>query len=153
MSIVTKAGETLARGTMDRRRFMSRAAVTVFGVVAAWSVEGIKAPSAMAGASDACAHSSSSCQCSVCGTGYCTAVSASYCSGAACAGGCTYYGGCGWPTGPGYGCWCTQTCYYGSGQTEYGGYYKCCDCACPNNRKCSCRQFVRTCGNGTGQYC
>jgi hypothetical protein len=153
MTSVEQAGEFIARKTMDRRRFLHKASVTIFGVVAAFTVEGLKSPKALASASDACANTDSDCGCTPCSGVYCTSYNSGYCSGAACAGGCTYDGACGYNTSPGYGCWCTATCLYGTCGSGYGGYYKCCDCACPGSITCSCREFVKVCGPGIGTCC
>lgn len=152
MNTVAGLGEVVARRTMDRRRFLARASATAFGVVAALAVEGFAAPTALASAADACANHENACGCNPCGGLYCTTRNSAYCSGAACAGGCTYRGACKYNTSPGYGCWCTNNCIYG-GCTGYGGYYKCCDCTCPGGLVCSCRQFIKTCGKPLGICC
>lgn len=134
MSMVERLGEGVAR-RMDRRRFLTRAATGTFGAVAAWTVQGLGASPAFAAV---CSHTSSRCSCTPCANVHCRALNTSYCSGSACAGGCSYNYNCGYPDTA---CWCTETCC-----GPPAGYYQCCDCLCPGNRACSCRKFVRTHG-------
>ncbi|MGH2830618.1 MAG: hypothetical protein ACRDJM_09055 [Actinomycetota bacterium] len=148
-SVVDRAGETVARKTMGRRAVLGRGAGALFGLVTAWTVTGFRGSGALA-AVDNCARRRPECGCIACGGIYCTSINANYCDGAICQGGCSYYGGCGYPNPPGFGCWCTATCCYNNG--EYAGYYECCDCQCPPNNtiKCSCRRFVTTCRRARG---
>jgi hypothetical protein len=135
MSIIARAGEGLARG-INRRTAIKRAASAVFGAVAALSVEGWKRNSALAGH---CAYvTTGDCSCNPPYGTFCSQIDASYCSGATCAGGCSFdeswrYVG---------GCWCSATCEYTAEDgSPFSGYYKCCDCNCYGSQ-CSCREFV-----------
>lgn len=131
---VERMGEVLAR-PMTRRRVLSTSAATAFATVAAWTVGATKA------SANTCQATESVCGCDPPNATYCTHYSSSYCSGAACAGGCTYYYGFYSQTA----CWCTKKCCYKCGTIySYCGYYKCCDCKC-NGTLCGCRHFVYTC--------
>jgi hypothetical protein len=121
MTTVERTSEVLAR-QIGRRRLLNRAAAAVFGLVAAWSVEGIRAPGALA---DTCADKSGVNRCNF-PNGSC----GKFCDGSRCKGACkfdtSFYR---------TGCWCTLT----SG----GGYYECCDCNCNGQRRaCGCERFV-----------
>ncbi len=132
MSWVERVGEGLVR-RMDRRRLLRRAGASVFGLVAAWTVEGVAMPSALA------SHCSrvdyGQCTCHPPSGRYCRSLHWSYCEGSRCRGGCTYdY------TYYSTACWCTAICRYGGGTC---GYYRCCDCRCGGTR-CGCSGFNRT---------
>ena len=136
MSFVYKAGEVVAR-RMDRRRLLKRTAAGVFGVTAAWAVEGVRAPSALA---RTCVSVSSACHCAPIGP-WCNTVEQEWCDNGKCAGGCMFYHEIYPPTG----CWCTtDCCYRKSDGSRYCGYYKCCDCRCPRRTYCSCKKFHKT---------
>lgn len=136
MTAFEKAGETVARG-IDRRRLLRRSAASVFGVVAAWAVEGIRPPSALA---RTCTSVSSSCACQPIGE-FCNTIDPDWCKKGACAGNCRFYDEIYVPTG----CWCTRDCCYrDANNARVCGYYKCCDCKCPRGTNCSCKNFVRT---------
>lgn len=136
MTAFERAGEAVARG-IDRRQMLRRAAASVFGVAAAWAVEGIRPPSALA---RTCTSASSSCACAPIGE-FCNTIDTDWCDKGKCAGGCRFYDEIYEPTG----CWCTRDCCY---RTPDGGrvcgYYKCCDCKCPQRTNCSCKHFVKT---------
>lgn len=140
MDIVKRSGEVVAR-QINRRRFLEKSALTMFGAVAALAVDFPRLPTAEA--NDTCAHYSSSYSCGPLNGKYC---SPSYCQGAACnTSYCTYNTGS-WPDG----CWCTLTGDYNCGTSHsYSGYYKCCDCNCPGGG-CSCRNFNYTCKDCVG---
>jgi hypothetical protein len=132
MTTVERVGEGLAR-QLNRRQTLKRAAVAVFGAVAAWTVEGFRANSALA---QTCSFVSDNCGCTPPGGIYCNGLDPSFCAGSACSGACywdeTYrYAGA---------CWCSATCVYDGGQS---GYYNCCDCNC-NGTLCACREFIST---------
>ena len=136
MSVVSRTGEALAR-KVDRRSALTRGAATVFGAVAAWTVGGIRAPSALA---RTCTSQSSSCSCVPVGP-YCNTIRKEWCDNGACSGGCRFYDEIYAPTG----CWCTRECCYKRADgRRVCGYYKCCDCKCPQSTQCSCKKFVRT---------
>jgi hypothetical protein len=133
MTTVERIGEELAR-QLNRRQTLKRAAVAVFGAVAAWTVEGFHGNSALA---DHCAVvTEGSCTCTPPEGLYCNGLDPSFCEGSACSGGCYYdetyrYAGA---------CWCSAICLYeGSGP----GYYQCCDCNC-YEQLCACREFIPT---------
>jgi hypothetical protein len=130
MTLVERLGEALAR-QCQRRQLLKRAAVAVFGAVAAWSVEGFRGNSALAAS---CGYvTEGDCDCSPPDGLYCRRLDPSFCAGSACAGGCDWdesyrYAGA---------CWCSATCQYSSGT----GYYQCCDCTC-YGQQCGCREFI-----------
>jgi hypothetical protein len=136
MTMVERVGEGLAR-RLNRRQAVKRAAAAVFGMIAAWTVEGIRAPGALA--SHCALVSTGDCTCDPAYGIYCKRLNESYCAGSACAGGC-YYDETFWPGA----CWCSAICQYSS---QYGtpliGYYQCCDCNC-YGQQCACRQFLQT---------
>jgi len=112
---------------------LKRAAVAVFGAVAAWAVEGFRGNSALA---QQCSFVTDNCGCTPPGGLYCNQLDPSYCAGSACSGPCywdeTYrYAGA---------CWCSAICQYSGGES---GYYQCCDCNC-YGQLCACREFVST---------
>ena len=130
MMTVERVGEALAR-QLNRRQTLKRAAVAIFGAMAAWTVEGFRGHSALA---QHCGIVTDNCGCTPPGGLYCSGLDPSFCSGSACSGGCYYdesyrYAGA---------CWCTSICLYeGSGP----GYYQCCDCNC-YGQLCGCREFI-----------
>ena len=134
MTTVERVGERLAR-QLNRREMLKRAAVAVFGAVAAWTVEGFRGNGALA---QQCSFVSDNCGCTPPGGRFCSGLEPSFCSGSVCSGGCYYdesyrYVGA---------CWCSAVCQY---PTEYEGsyvtgYYQCCDCNC-YGQQCACRQF------------
>ena len=126
MAVVERVGEALAR-RLDRRRVVGRAAAAAFGAVAAWAVEGIGAPGALA---LTCSVYSSSCHCNYPRNRQCDRLKHGSCNGSQCGGGCRPQPNAYTNSG---GCWCTQTCN--------GGYYECCDCQCPGG-SCGCSKFV-----------
>ena len=132
MTLVERVGEGLER-TLDRRAALKRGAVALFGAVAAWTVEGFSGDGALA---DHCGISTDNCACTPPEGLYCDALDPSFCTGAACSGGCYYdesyrYAGA---------CWCSAICRYDGGAA---GHYQCCDCNC-YGRLCACREFVAT---------
>jgi hypothetical protein len=133
MTMVDRVGEELAR-QLNRRQTLKRAAVAVFGVVAAWTVEGFRGKSALA---QQCGFvTEGDCTCNPPEGVYCSGLDESFCAGAQCDGGCTYdesyrYAGA---------CWCSATCRYEGGES---GYYQCCDCDC-YGQLCACREFIST---------
>ena len=146
MTLVEHSGEMLAR-RIDRKRFLRRAAGTVFGSVTALAVGGIRSPTAFATGS--CPNNQDQCNCHPLNSKYCTSFSSSYCSGSACAGGCTYNNS----VYPDY-CWCSKNCcYLCGGLSSYCGYWKCCDCTCPGHGGCTCRGFIYTCRCAAGADC
>lgn len=136
MSVVDRAGESVAR-KVDRRSMISRGAAGLFGAVAAWTVSGFKAPPALA---RTCTTQSSSCACAPIGS-FCNTIRSEFCYKGACSGGCRFYDEIYAPTG----CWCTRNCCYRRRNgNRVCGYYKCCDCKCPDRVQCSCKHFVKT---------
>ena len=136
MTTVERVGEGLAR-QLNRRQTLKRAAVAVFGAVAAWTVEGFRGNGALA---QTCSFVSDNCGCTPPGGVYCTGLDPSFCAGSACSGACYWdetfrYAGA---------CWCSATCSYDGGQS---GYYNCCDCNCHGTR-CACREFISTGSSG-----
>ena len=136
MTTVERVGEGLAR-QLNRRQTLKRAAVAVFGAVAAWTVEGFRGNGTLA---QTCSFVSDNCGCAPPGGVYCNGLDPSFCAGSACSGACywdeTYrYAGA---------CWCSATCAYDGGQS---GYYNCCDCNC-NGTQCACREFISTGSSG-----
>jgi hypothetical protein len=136
--LVERVGEGLAR-QFNRRQMVKRAAVAVFGTVAAWTVEGIRGNSALA--QHCTVVTEGDCTCTPPQGLYCNGLDPSFCAGSACSGGCywdeTYrYAGA---------CWCSAICQYGGGEL---GYYQCCDCNC-YGQLCACREFIPT-GYGEG---
>jgi hypothetical protein len=127
MTTFERTAEGLAR-RIDRRRLLNRVSAAVFGVVAAWAVEGVGGSGALA---IACAATSSQCRCNLPNGRSC----GKFCSGSLCKGACkfdtSYYS---------TGCWCTLTCDNGG---LGSGYYECCDCTCNGQRRtCGCERFV-----------
>ena len=80
MTFVERSSEELAR-KIGRRRFLNRAAASVFGLAAAWSVEGIRAPGVLA---QTCSATSSQCTCNLPNGRSC----GKFCSGSLCRGAC-----------------------------------------------------------------
>lgn len=134
--LMMRSAEQLTR-VLNRRRFLAKTAAIVFGGVAASAADFVLWPTAARAI--ACTHTSLSCSCSPPGSVYCTSLSSSYCSGSACAGGCSYCYTCGYPDTA---CWCTQTCCASS----FLIYYECCDCTC-SGTNCGCRKLVNTCAS------
>ncbi|MDF3041526.1 MAG: hypothetical protein K0Q71_4232 [Thermomicrobiales bacterium] len=133
MTTVERVGEGLAR-QLNRRQTLKRAAVAVFGAVAAWTVEGFRGRSGLA--QQCGVVTEGTCSCTPPEGVYCSGLDESFCAGAQCDGGCTYdesyrYAGA---------CWCSATCRYEGGET---GYYQCCDCDC-YGELCACREFIST---------
>ncbi len=132
MALVDRVGEELAR-RWNRRQTLKGAGATLFGTVAAFSVKGTKSQE-LAGY---CSYvTAGDCTCNPPGGLYCRRISDSYCTGAACSGGCYYdesyrYVGA---------CWCSAICQYSGGES---GYYQCCDCNC-YGQQCACREFIPT---------
>ena len=133
MTLVERVGEGLAR-RLNRRQTLKRAAVAVFGSVAAWTVEGFRGNSGLA---QQCGFvTEGTCTCTPPEGLYCSGMDPSFCAGSACSGGCAYdetyrYAGA---------CWCSATCQYDGGES---GYYHCCDCNC-FGQLCACREFIST---------
>lgn len=129
MNATKRIGEVVAR-RIDRRRFMNRSAMTIFGAAAAFAVEGIRTRGVLA---QTCQTTSSYCSCNPPNGRYCVNMSPSYCSGASCAGGCTWN----YTFYSSTACWCTTTCcFFG-----YYGHYVCCDCTCAGTA-CGCSAWV-----------
>jgi hypothetical protein len=137
MTTVERVGEELAR-QLNRRQTLKRAAVAIFGAMAAWTVEGFRGKSALA---QQCGIvTEGTCTCTPPEGLYCSGLDPSFCAASQCAGGCSYdatyrYAGA---------CWCSATCQYDGGQS---GYYQCCDCDC-YGQLCACREFISTGGGG-----
>jgi hypothetical protein len=132
MTMVERVGEGLAR-QLNRRQTLKRAAVAVFGAVAAWTVEGFRGNGALA---QHCGIVTDNCTCTPPQGQYCNGLDPSFCAGAACSAGCYYdesyrYAGA---------CWCSAICQYNGGES---GYYQCCDCNC-YGQLCACREFIST---------
>jgi hypothetical protein len=133
MTTVERVGEELAR-QLNRRQTLKRAAVAVFGAVAAWTVEGFRGKSALA---QQCGFvTEGTCTCTPPEGVYCSGLDPSFCAASQCAGDCYYdetyrYAGA---------CWCSATCQYDGGES---GYYQCCDCNC-YGQLCACREFIST---------
>jgi hypothetical protein len=133
MTTVERVGEGLAR-QLNRRQTLKRAAVAVFGAVAAWTVEGFRGKSALA---QQCGFvTEGTCTCTPPEGVYCSGLDPSFCAASQCAGDCYYdetyrYAGA---------CWCSATCQYDGGES---GYYQCCDCNC-YGQLCACREFIST---------
>jgi hypothetical protein len=133
MTTVERVGEGLARH-LNRRQALKRAAVAVFGAVAAWTVEGFRGNGALA---QQCGFvTEGTCGCTPPEGLYCNSLDPSFCAASQCAGACTYdesyrYAGA---------CWCSATCQYDGGES---GYYQCCDCNC-YGQLCACREFIST---------
>ena len=133
MTTVERVGEGLAR-QLNRRQTLKRAAVAVFGAVAAWTVEGFRGKSALA--QQCGVVTEDTCSCTPPEGLYCSGLDESYCAASQCAGDCYYdesyrYAGA---------CWCSATCQYDGGES---GYYQCCDCNC-YGQLCACREFIST---------
>jgi hypothetical protein len=136
MMTVERVGEALTR-RIDRRQFLRRSAGAIFGLVAAWAVEGVRTPSALAWH---CIHVWSwTCSCSPIGGRYCAQCDPAYSSNCDLTVCDWYYG-----VHPDTSCWCTATCCYGRDQ----GYFECCDCDCSKSggTTCTCSRFVWTGG-------
>jgi hypothetical protein len=133
MTTVERVGEGLAR-LLNRRQMLKRAAVAVFGGVAAWTVEGFRGNRALA---QQCGYvTEGTCTCTPPEGLYCSGLDPSFCAASQCAGDCFYdesyrYAGA---------CWCSATCQYDGGEA---GYYQCCDCNC-YGQLCACREFIST---------
>jgi hypothetical protein len=133
MTTVERVGEELAR-QLNRRQTLKRAAVAIFGAVAAWTVGGFRGNSALA---QQCGYvTDGDCTCTPPEGLYCNGLDPSFCAASQCAGGCTYdvsyrYAGA---------CWCSATCQYDGGES---GYYQCCDCNC-YGQLCACHEFIST---------
>lgn len=136
MTFVERSSENLARH-IDRRRFLDAGAKTIFGLVTAIAV-GARAPRAWATHGSRCPDNGQPCSCQPPYNRYCTQWNSSYCAGSACQSPCSYSGDFGYPNDF---CWCTASCTYAPGT----GYYKCCDCSCPEGA-CGCRAFFWTSG-------
>jgi hypothetical protein len=138
MDLVERSTEWVAR-TLDRRAFMKRSAVGLFALASASAARA--AFPTHADAATCRYFENGTCTCNPPGGVFCTSYHTTYCSGANCAGGCTFdtqY----WPTA----CWCTATCCYDGGY--YTGYYQCCDCSCPSHT-CGCKSFVTVCSSAS----
>jgi hypothetical protein len=102
MTTVERVGEGLARH-LNRRQALKRAAVAVFGAVAAWTVEGFRGNGALA---QQCGFvTEGTCGCTPPEGLYCNSLDPSFCAASQCAGACTYdesyrYAGA---------CWCSAT--------------------------------------------
>ena len=132
MTVVERVGEGLAR-QLNRRQTLKRAAVAVFGAVAAWTVEGFRGNGALA---QHCGYVTDECTCAPPYGLYCNGLDPSFCAGSGCSGGCYWdesfrYAGA---------CWCSAICQYDGGES---GYYQCCDCNC-YGQQCACREFIAT---------
>ena len=128
MSVVERVAEGLARRT-NRRQALKRTAAAVFGLVAAWAVEGIGMPGALA---SHCRYTSQDTQCHYPGGIDCRSLrdGSGNCDGERCANKCRIERSWYAETG----CWCTQP-------DGTGGYYVCCDCKCRGVR-CGCSRWV-----------
>ena len=138
MSLVEQIGEELTR-QIDRRKFLKRAAMGIFGFTAAWAVELTFVPSAEA--RNYCQYTESGCTCNI-GV-YCTVYNSAYCSGPNCASSNCVFSNISPHTGTS--CWCTDVCCGIHGAY----YYECCDCICTDSKGthyCGCRQLVQTGG-------
>jgi hypothetical protein len=139
-------GESVAR-VIDRRKFLSRAAIALAGAVAALAAEGTLSPSWAVSVNGPCPNPTRAGHCNPPNGVYCTPRSEK----------CTSDGGCQSPactfltTSYSTGCWCTkQVCLNcGSGCATCGGctechHYVCCDCKCGSER-CGCRKRIVDC--------
>lgn len=144
MTTEERAGEILVR-RLDRRAFLRRSAMTVFGFTAAAAVQGIFPSRAFA----------NSCE-SISGFNACHPPgypnSPRWCAdmGYTCIQGNCYTQQCRYNFDQYHttGCWCTQkSCMNCGDPSAYCGYYHCCDCNCPptNPLACGCKQFIVTC--------
>ncbi len=144
MSIIERSGEKIARFT-DRRKFLKRAAITVFSFATASAISLDQVLTVFARTD--CNNNNSycpwnskhavicDCQCEPINGNYCSSFSWGSCNGASCSGNCkadTYA----WPNTNG--CWCTLVCLDGC----YDRYIKCCDCNCGNGNFCTCSQII-----------
>jgi hypothetical protein len=129
MSIVERSGERLAR-FIDRRKFLKRAAITLFSFATATAISLDQVLTAHA--SYCSLPIRDVCNCDPPNSKYCNNIKSSYCNGSTCADGCTSDTH-GWPSSGG--CWCTQLCSNGC----YDIYWVCCDCLC-SNTLCGCAQ-------------
>jgi hypothetical protein len=134
-----RAAEGTAR-RIDRRRFLNKAAVTIFSAAVGFSV---RAPSAFGTHNQRCPDSIYGCF--FCNPPFgqrCAHYNTAFCNGALCTAPCRsnfkYWGDA---------CWCTAKCNYAG----YGcGYWKCCDCFCPDPPvpagECGCTRFIAATG-------
>ena len=115
MTLVERVGEGLAR-RLNRRQTLKRAAVAVFGSVAAWTVEGFRGNSALA---DHCGIvTEGDCTCNPPEGLYCNGLDPSFCAASQCAGGGDYaasYRDAG-------GGWCRALCADSGGEFGYYPY-------------------------------
>lgn len=137
MSILTRSGEQLAR-SINRRKFMKRTAVVIFGFTTGAMVSLDQWRRVFASPDTNCPgnycpskvgnYECDECSCSLPNGTLCPS-----CSGYNCGSGCTPDDGSAW----GNACWCTAQCYNGSDLI----YYVCCDCWCKNHTlHCGCEQ-------------
>lgn len=134
MLLVERLGEVLARRT-NRRRFLGKMGMTIFGIVSAGAAELAIIPSAYA--INYCQYTTSGCSCNppngtYCKSGQCSGPNCVSANGVNCKITTRWYS---------TGCWCTDVCCGIRG----GYYYECCDCICPQGY-CGCRQVVQTAG-------
>lgn len=139
MSLVERSGEELAR-FIDRRKFLRKAAITIFSFATASAINLDQVLNAEASCSYSCPGaaccphggtiSDKVCQCSPSNGNICPSSDCNLYD-------CKTSVGCNpdLSTYPGSsGCWCTKCCTSGC----HTIYYVCCDCKCPNNYLCTC---------------
>ena len=126
---VEQIGEGIARA-MDRRGFVKKAGIALFGAVTTFAV---RAP--FARATGPCPNPSDQCTCRPPNGWFCTQFNLSFCSGSSCESNVCWYNFNYYPDA----CWCSKCCS--------GTYYHCCDCWCPWSGgpvQCGCKS-TRTC--------
>jgi len=136
MTVVARAGETIAR-TTTRRKFLQRASTMTFAAVAAWSVNVIRPDLAWACPCTNCERGTSCSPYGTCPYSH-DCLSTASCNTTY----CTYHH----TPHSNTGCWCQATkCYNCGTQASYCGYWRCCDCNCENGKLCTCQGFHYTC--------
>jgi hypothetical protein len=140
MTVVDRAGETIARST-SRRKFLQRAATVTFGFAAAWSVNLVRPDLAYASLGACQSNTAWSDDCSCHPIGPCPAAHDCLSGGGCNTTYCSYYLHYHSSTG----CWCSKTCCYNCGtRSSYCGHWKCCDCKC-GTTYCTCQGFHYSC--------
>lgn len=132
MTTMERRYEKFARA-VDRRAFLRTSASGIFAGVTAVFVM----PAWNASATGPCPNYAEATECGPPHNVYC---SSGHCSGARCAGGCSYNYNY-WPDA----CWCTKAVRIGPCTSRW---YKCCDCYCGSS-ECGCREYHDTYGGLT----
>ena len=136
MTTVERVGEGLAR-QLNRRQTLKRAAVAVFGAVAAWTVEGFRGNSALA---QHCGIvTEGTCTCTPPEGLYCSGLDPSFCAGSPAPAAATTTRRIATPAPAG-------AAPPVSTMAAQSGYYQCCDCDC-YGQLCACREFISTGGS------